>query len=331
MKTRRAAINWSELLRNGMAALFLIFAIVARIQNAQDAALALFVLTCGLGFLAWLSSLRLYRTIHDTPISGIASAAQGQVKLAGKVTVLPGRMLKSPISGTECVWYRCLVPGGKKYGIESGDSDMPFVLTDGEGQCVIEPVGAEIFTHHRTEWREPDRGLLRLKTEASKPENAADHPLILVDPAQPNYGDRSEYFDEFLLLPGDSLLAMGYFISGQISSGEQRVKADISQRLAEWKEDSQTLQARFDLNGDQKVDEQEWQLAGTAASREVLGEHGATLTGGQQHRLVNPPDGRPFVLSSVPTRWLALRYLFVALLNLSIFFIGLWGVSSGMQ
>jgi hypothetical protein len=331
MKPQRAAINWSELLRNGMAALFLIFAIVARIQNAHDAALALFGLTCVLGFLAWLSSLRLYRTIHDTPVSGIASAAQGQVKLAGKVSAFPGRMLKSPLSGTECVWYRCLVPGGKKYGIESGDSDAPFVLTDGEGQCVIEPAGAEIFTHHRTEWREPDKGLLRSKSEQFKPENGVAHSLMLVDPAQPSGADRSEYFDEFLLLPGDSLLAMGYFISGQISSGEPRVKADISRRLAEWKEDSQTLQARFDLNGDQKVNEQEWQLARSAARREVLGEHGATLTDGQQHRLVNPPDGRPFVLSTVPTRWLALRYLFVALFNLAVFFIGLWGVSSGMQ
>jgi len=333
MKPRRSQMNWPEVVRSGLAIACLIFAFVFRGEGAEIAGIILFGISSMLGLLAWLGNLKFYRSLHDTPTSRIASAAQGYVKLDGYVDAFPDRILNSPITGTECVWYRCSVPGGIKHGIETSESDAPFLLVDGEGQgqCVIEPAGAEVFTHRRSEWREAEESLLRSKSERQQPESGVKPNLVYVDPAQLSAGDRSDHFEEWLLLPGDPLLAMGYFISGEVSHQEPHIKADISQRLTDWKEDSQNLLERFDLNGDQKMDEREWQLARSAARREVLREHTATQSGGQQHKLSLPLDGRPFLLGTFHPQLLAWRYLFFALLNLAAFFVGLWGFGSGIQ
>jgi hypothetical protein len=215
--------NWPELIRSGMAVLFLILAFMCRGEGAQITGAILFGISSGLGLFAWLDNLRIYRLLHDTPTSSIASAAQGYVKLAGHATALPGQILKSPLSNTECVWHRCFIPKGNWHGIETGESDAPFLLVDAMGQCVIEPTGAEIYTHRHSEWREPDKGLWRSKSERQEPETATNN-LIFVDPGQ--MGSEEDYFEEWLLLPGDPLLAMGCFISdqaGHAQSGAHRL------------------------------------------------------------------------------------------------------------
>lgn len=329
MKPRRTSVSWAEIAASASA--FALFAIAFWMRGAgfPVANVIFFGFSSGLGLLAWLTNLKHYRAIHDTPTSSIASAAQGYIKLAGIAAPFPGRIIKSPLTGTECVWYRCYIPGGNWHGMESGESDVPFLLIDAEGQCVIEPAGAEIFTHRHSEWRKPDKILLHTKSERQPAEE--NNQLIFVDPAKLNSGEKSEYFDEFLLLPGDAIHAMGYFISGQVSHGEPHIKADISQRLTDWKEDSLTLLERFDLDGNQQIDEREWQLARSAARREVLREHNDTQFGGQQHRLLRPTDGRLFLLGTFHPRFIAWRYLIFALLNLATFFGGLWGVGSGIQ
>lgn len=328
MKMRLRESNPAEEIRTSIAAMCLIFAFVSRSEGAATLGLILFGFSCGFGFLVWFSCLKKYRVIEGTPTSSIASAAQGYVKLSGYMQAFPGRILKAPISGTDCVWYRCLVPEVNKRRIENGDSDAPFLLVDAKGQCIIEPAGADVFTLRHTEWREPYSTLLRSRSATQKTDAGEQLPLVPVDPDQISSGNRSHHYEEWLLLPGDPLVALGYFISGQVTPEEAHIKEDISQRLADWKDD---MQARFDLNGDKQVDGQEWQLARSAARREVLKEHVASQTDGQQHRLVQPPDGRPFLLGTLRMRWLAARYLLLALFNLAVFLTALWSVSTSEQ
>lgn len=336
MKPRRTQTDWPELLRDGMAVMLLIFAFAFRNAGLEISSVILFGIAGVVGLLAWLADLKRYRIIQGTPVSRIASASQGYARLAGYVTGFPGRLLISPLTGTGCVWYRCRIPGSNQRDIEEVESDVPFLLIDleGQGQCVIEPTGAEVFTLRRTEWRRPEsRALLRSKSKLQPLEIGVNHNLVFVDPRQMRGGDddSSDNFMEWLLLPGDPIHALGYFISGEVGHGEAHIKADIVQRLSTWKENGKNLLERFDLNGDQQLDECEWRLARSAARREVLREHAATQSGGQQHRLCRPVDGRPFLLGAIPARLFARRYLFFALVNLAAFFAGLWGVGSGIQ
>lgn len=277
MKSQGTPENWSELLRSGIPVTLLIFAFMLRGGSLDIAGLILFLLSSGFAILAWMKNLKFYRAIQNTPISSMTTTAQGYVKLGGYLATSPNGTMKSPITRTDCVWFRCSVPEGNKYGMENSESDAPFLLTDGEGksQCIIEPKGADVFTHRRSDWREPGKALLRSNTEYRRLEKWEIGDLIRVDPARLEPGDRSDYFEEWLLLPGDPLLALGYLTSGPAV-------------------------------------------------------HRATKSGGQQLRLICPPDGRPFLLGTFHPRLLAWRYLFFALFNFVVFICGIWGAWSGV-
>jgi hypothetical protein len=81
--------------------------------------------------------------------------------------------------------------------------------------------------------------------------------------------------------------------------------------LRAWKQNPEQL-AKFDSNGDGKIDAQEWETARTSAREEAAEDlglspaSGTTATSGDEpasanditHRLTKPPDGRPFLLSA---------------------------------
>src|SRR5512142_1540696 len=108
---------------------------------------------------AWTSTYRRARAVDDTPTSKIASAAQGYTELVGRGRPLSGVPLVSPLRHVECLWYRYLVERRNKDSWQnesSGESDASFIVDDGSGECLVDPVGAEILPVQTETWTESD-------------------------------------------------------------------------------------------------------------------------------------------------------------------------------
>jgi hypothetical protein len=273
------------------AAHFVIFAVALQAESAELWPYALFAMAA-VSFCAWLAHYRRYRQIHDLPTSRIASAAQGYVELAGRSELLPGEPIASALSSTRCCWYSYEVKerqsNDKWRTVDSGRSVKHFLLVDETGECVISPEGAEILTHSHKSWTEG--------------------------------GYR---YDEWLLLPGEVLYAIGEFSTATAAPLVQREeRAEVGELLAKWKADRDALLQRFDLDRDGKIDLREWELARLQAQREVRrrqAEAGAAAVQGV-HFLRKPRDGRLFLIANELPDRLGSRYRMWSWIHLAAFF-----------
>jgi hypothetical protein len=102
-------------------------------------------------FLRGFQLLQRKRWIEDTPITKIAGAAMGQVKVSGTATG-PYTLL-SPLAAVDCYYYRAVARGGR----DAQDEDerefeqqatetvfAPFFVKDETGCLMIDPRGAQI-------------------------------------------------------------------------------------------------------------------------------------------------------------------------------------------
>ena len=242
-------------------------------------------------FFAWVVNYRRFRQIHDLPTSRVASAAQGYVELFGRTELLPGELLVSRLSRTPCCWFSFEIEekgsDDKWNTLDSGSSVAHFLLVDDTGQCVISPDGAEVLTHNHKVWEQLDRR-----------------------------------FTEWLLLPKSVIYALGEFsttTAGAVAAGEQR--ADVGALLAEWKQDTQGIRERFDLDRDGKINLKEWELARLQARREVrtrqVEVHSRSVEG--VHLLRKPRDGRLFLLASELPDKIGSRYRYWSWAHVVIF------------
>ncbi|HVY05694.1 MAG TPA: hypothetical protein VHB46_06930 [Burkholderiales bacterium] len=239
-------------------------------------------------FVAWLLSLRRVLTIGALPTSKIASAAQGYVELGGRALAHPGGALRSRFNALPCVWYRYVVEektrDGKWRQIESGRSDDSFLLDDGSGQCLVDPEYAEIL---------PGNSETRMN----------------------GYDIRCT---ESLILPGDTVCAIGEFSTIGGASADLDLESDIGELLATWKKNRPALLARFDLDKDGEISEKEWFLARSQARRETRKAHSEIRSQPGTHVLHKPRDGRIFLISNVDARQLRRRYALWAWLHLGM-------------
>jgi hypothetical protein len=220
-------------------------------------------------FAAWILNYRQLRQIEDTPTSHIGSAAQGYVELLGRAEQFAGTPLRSRLTNLPCIWYRYKIEqqyaNNKLTVIESGASDEPFLISDGSGQCIIDPDGAEIITSLKKTWRQGDRR-----------------------------------YTEWLLLPSYEVYAIGEFATIGGANSELDLDSDISQWLTELKKNRPQLLERFDLNRDGEIDATEWNLARHQARREVEAQYRETQMSDGTNMLRKPADGRLFLISDYP-------------------------------
>lgn len=230
------------------------------------------------------------RLLQDMPTSKIRSAAQGYVELYGVLLAGPGEPLCAPLTGTPCLWWRYRIEEYRKSGkhkswrvVESASSEGWLGFEDGSGQCLINPLGAEVRPARRQVWHGDQRHPRR------------DHPDGLLA-AVLKMGKRYRYIEE-RLHAGDPLYVLGEFRS----SGGGRQGLDLPEAQAavvrEWKRDFQGLLARFDRDGDGALSEPEWRLVRLAAQLEAEDRHRAASQVPEQHHLHRPPEGLPFLLS----------------------------------
>ncbi len=245
---------------------------------------------------AWISALRRLRLVRDTPTSRVGSAAQGYVELVGRGKPLGDPPLLSKLTLLPCLWYRYRIErknNKNEWHIEdSGETDDPFVLEDSSGRCVVDPSGAEILTMHKDSWQQ---GEFR--------------------------------FTEWKLLSIDTLYAIGQFRTIGGSSVELHADAEMNAVLAEWKLNMPDLHQRFDLDDDGQIDMKEWMLARQEARREAAKRMAAARTEPDTNYLMQPNDGRLFLISNMPQNKLERRYWFWTWMHLIIFFGALGALS----
>jgi hypothetical protein len=226
--------------------------------------------------------------IGGTPTSRIASAAQGYVELVGRARAHPGGPLLSRFALLPCIWYQYSVEqrqgDGKWHKIESGRSDDSFLLDDGSGVCLVDPENAEVLPR---------------RTEVST--------------------KGSDYrYTEALILPNERVYAIGEFstIGGEVADLD--LERDVGELLAAWKKNKPALLAKYDLDKDGQISEQEWMLARAQARREVRKTHNEIRTQPGTHMLHQPPDGRLFLISNMDPDKLQRRYTLWAWLHLVV-------------
>lgn len=226
---------------------------------------------------AWAANYRRLRAIADLPTSRISSAAQGYVELYGRAVPDPEHLIISPFSARRCVWYRYQVyrkRGNKDWHLEhQGVSGETFVISDGSGQCFVDPDHAEVIG--------PER---RVSYEA-------DYKRV-----------------EEILFAG-AIYVLGELTTVGGANTPLNKSEDVSALLGEWKHDKASLLQRFDLDGNGEIDLKEWELARRAAIREVEKQHRELRTAAGVHIIRAPADGRMFLLSSRSPHRLRQQYL----------------------
>lgn len=245
------------------------------------------MLSAGVAFMAWVGHYRRCRAIADLPTSRIASAAQGYVEFYGRAVPDPEHLIVAPYSSTRCVWYRFQVFQRRDRRhwqlVHEGTSHETFVMTDGTGQCFVDPDHAEVIGSER------------------RVTYAADYKRV-----------------EDILFAG-SIYVLGEFTTVGGANMPLNQKEDVSELLAEWKRDKAGLLKRFDLDGNGEIDLKEWELARRAAVCEVEKQHREWRTAPGVHVMRAPADGRLFLLSSLSPQRLKWRYLLLCSMHGAIF------------
>lgn len=249
-----------------------------------------------LALISWMALLRRRHAITGTPTSRIATAAQGYVELQGRGLPLDINPLHSPLTGGDCLWYRYQVEQKKNDDewelLEQGESHTCFVLDDGSGQCLVDPEGAEILTHHSKRWNDGDCRYV-----------------------------------EWTLRAQDKVYVLGNFVTQHASEGLD-VSADVKALLTEWKRDQSALLRRFDLDHDGQIDQREWALVRRMAQRETEKRHRELRQQPDLHLVRHTPEGL-FLISNHAPEKLARRFLWLAACQLTCFlfalgYVGWW-------
>src|SRR5579863_1877225 len=277
----------------------------AQLIAAASAAVAVFAL--------WQFFVRLQRdrVVADTPTVRIRSAAQGYVKLAGKALPAGPAPTSAPLSARPCVWWDFVIAhqetdsrgNTRWHQVDRATSVKLFVLQDDDGaRCLVGPVTAEVTPTDKNVWY----GALPRPT-GPLPESHSQ-----LDSGEWRYTER-------LLDVGTHVCVMGELRS---HSEVGDVNAATAQKLREWKQDQQSLLARFDTNHDGHLDAAEWEAARRAAASEAQ----AQTLGSDIARvsvISEPRNGEPFLIAPMSSVELEARERAYAALY---FVVGLLGV-----
>lgn len=203
------------------------------------------------GFSVW----REKRTIENIPTSKVRSLAMGLVEVSGWAQ--PKALLKSPITATDCVYYKFLVERRERRGrsdqwvvVSQGASTNYFYVDDGTGRILVDPVEADI--HLSQDYRYSD---------AVSAGNTLGQ-LFNVG----TFSQRMRY-TEWYILPGDEVYVMGTVTRWKNELQDRQFA--LAERLKELKADRERMM-QFDRDGDGVIDADEWEAARQHAEQDIL-------------------------------------------------------------
>ncbi|MFZ2321843.1 MAG: GIDE domain-containing protein [Pseudomonas sp.] len=252
------------------------------------------------------------RYLQDTPTSKIRSAAQGYVELYG-VLQEHKASLQARLTGKPCLWWRFKVEeysSGEKRNswrvVKSGSSEACFLLSDGTGECLVDPKGAEIRPATKEVWQSDQA------------------PLTMGGGGLFDWfssGKQYRYTEE-RLHAGEPLYAIGDFHTR--GGGQQGLDLSAAQGtvIREWKGDYGRLLERFDSDGNQQLDESEWNRVRLAAQLEAEDRHSVQSLQPAQHQMGKPSQAQPFILSSHGEDQLARQFHWQALAGAVVCLLG---------
>lgn len=272
----------------------------------------------------WLSLrwLKVARMLEDTPTSRIRSAAQGYVELSGRCRAMGGAQNPAPLTLRPCVWWRYRIEQKKQSGgsgrdswttINSGRSELPFLLEDGTGECIVQPSGAEVLTDESTTWY----------GSTPWPTQAAGAGLLHFQEQGYRYFEERVYEHEQLCL-------LGKFSSHATTADGDR-DAEVATLLAEWKDDQAALTERFDGDHDGRVSMGEWERAREEARRTVVERESERPPTPALHVLGRPDGGQLFLIAAFPEKTVAKRYRRRAILAFAGFLAATFALGSLLQ
>jgi hypothetical protein len=242
-----------------------------------------------LSLIAWISAWRRARAVADTPTSRITSAAQGYAELIGIGKPLGGQPVISPANHLPCLWYRYRIEhrgSDNKWTLESqGESEASFILDDGSGECLVDPVGAEMLVSKKDQWTQGERR-----------------------------------FTQWLFVERQKIYVLGRFATLGSVTLELNAGEDVKHLLAEWKTRPAELLQRFDLNQDGQIDLEEWGLARLQAKREVAASHRDLHNSSELHVMQRPEDGRFYLISDIDPGKLVTKYRWWSWFHVVVFF-----------
>ena len=245
----------------------------------------------GVSLWAWVQSRRHYQAIADIPTSRLSSAPQGQVELSGRGEALPEYPVISPLTALPCLWFDFKVEKGhgkQRRIIRQGTSDMPFALYEGSQRAMVLPEGARVISRHRQTWR---------------------------------HGD--ETYTESVLLKDEALYVLGEYVHDWVESNGHSLDKQAGALLQEWKDDQSALKARFDADGNDVIDMQEWETARRHAQQDIMSGRQMPLNTAKQC-IRKPSFGGPFIISNYSAQQLANRFRRWSWLHLGIFLAALF-------
>jgi hypothetical protein len=268
------------------------------------------------GFAFWFTfkSWRKERTVEDTPVSRIRSAAQGYVEFMGHAVALPDSETRGPLTGLPCAWWRFKIEGrgdgrsDRWSTVRSDTSVAHFMVDDGTGQCVVDPEGAEVYPGETSVWYGPNSWPdIYVPKGSGAFDWMVDHFVT----------DRYRYTEYRIDLKG-ALCVIGdlHTVSGlSVESPD----IAVGELLRAWKADQPQLLQRFDTNHDGVLSSDEWDSARRCAREQVTASKAAEPPRPQLNVLGKPADGRAFLLSAFDARKLAARLRLKAMLGLVVF------------
>ncbi|OZB74622.1 MAG: hypothetical protein B7X36_07085, partial [Thiomonas sp. 14-64-326] len=211
------------------------------------------------GLVQFFRLQRRRRVMEDMPTARIRSAAQGYVELIGRA-LPPDAPLFSPITRTPCCCK----------------STTQFWLDDDTGRCIVDPEGAEVRARSRNTWKGAAAQLIPGTSE------------VLMT------GDNDHRYTEHLILPGQTLYALGWFAS--LSPLQASAHEEVRERIAAWKADPQQRRS-FDANADGELSMAEFEQLRQRAAAAVEAERRERAAQPQTHVLKKPKDRRLFLLT----------------------------------
>lgn len=234
------------------------------------------------GFLIFCHSLLLLyyrRMIENTPTSKVRSLSMGMVELAGNARLFYD--LKTSATKTPCVYYQCRYYKYQRTGDRSGwaltrsvsSGKIPFYIEDDTGRVLIKPKGA-VFN-------------VPLTTQSFRGSYVPSLSLQLHDP--------NTKVIEKMIPAGSRLYVLG---SAHIEKHGRKFKDILSDKLRTLKQSPETL-AEYDINGDGRIDMDEWESARGDAERMVYAESLANGAGQSESVVIEKPrfGMLPFIIA----------------------------------
>lgn len=270
------------------------------------------IISAGVGIAFMAINLRKARIIEDTPTAKIRSAAQGYISVSGTAKAIDNDIVIAPLTGQHCLWYHYTIERRERDGkhtrwntIESGTSEKFFALDDSTGICHVDPRRAEVSAAISQCWQGSERRPLGPPRTSS-----SVFGLSTLFAQQYRYRENRIHAQEWVYV-------LGSFETLHAPSLAERTAAQTKLLLNTWKQNRDALLARFDLNRDGEISQQEWERARRAAFQQAQQDVGKETPAPPINTISRSPlRDQPYLIGTHDPQDIAKKYRRNAIISL---------------